>query len=170
MDEQILKETAKARDEIIHKQLTLVAQAAAESTTAAAESKAAALMSKEAATQSASASERTAETSRQAVEASNLAAQAATQSAEASLRTEQTSKLTADAAEASKEASTQSTVQSQGQGMKMTVFTVITTIFTPLNFFTSVCPPLLILQLRTILTTICTQYLGTPLPLPPIHL
>lgn len=141
MGEQISKQTAKTRDEIIREQLTLVALAAAESTTAAAESKAAALMSKEAATQSANASERTAETSRQAVEASNYAAQAAAQSAEASLRTEQTSKQTADAAEASKEASTQSTEQSQGQGMKMTVFTVITTVFTPLNFFTSVCPP-----------------------------
>lgn len=125
----------KARLEVIH----LVVTAAVESKKAAVEIKKAAFLSMEAATKSATASKETAEASKHTVEASNRAAEAATQSAIASKETAEASKYTAEAAKDSREASTQNTKETQVQGAKLTVFTVITTVFTPLNFLTSVC-------------------------------
>lgn len=95
----------------------------------------------EAATKSATASKETAEASKHTVEASIRAADAATQSAIASKETAEASKYTAEAAKDSREASTQNTKETQVQGAKLTVFTVITTVFTPLNFLTSVWFP-----------------------------
>ncbi|KAL0634506.1 hypothetical protein Q9L58_006595 [Maublancomyces gigas] len=119
------------------KVIRLVVTAAAESKEAAVEIKKAAILSMKAAAQSATASKETAEASKHTVEASNRAAEAAARSAVASRGAAEASRYTAEAAKDSREASTQNTKETQVQGAKLTVFTVITTVFTPLNFLTS---------------------------------